>query len=121
MRLISLKIYKKKNGEVIRDVKFNEHGLSLICDLDGDENRAHGSSIGKTAFIRCIDICLGAKTSKILYESKGMGENVILKDFIYENQVSLMLMCENDGASVCLERNLFDNKEYVNGEKFKKI
>lgn len=52
MRLISLKIYKKKNGEVIRDVKFNEHGLSLICDLDGDENRAHGSSIGKTAFIR---------------------------------------------------------------------
>lgn len=121
MRLISLKIYKKKNGEVIRDVKFNEHGLSLICDLDGDENRAHGSSIGKTAFIRCIDICLGAKTSKILYESKGMGENEILKDFIYENQVSLMLMCENDGASVCLERNLFDNKEYVNGEKFKKI
>lgn len=50
-----------------------------------------------------------------------MGENEILKDFIYENQVSLMLMCENDGASVCLERNLFDNKEYVNGEKFKKI
>lgn len=121
MRLISLKIYKKKNGEVIRDVKFNEHGLSLICDMDGEENLAHGSSIGKTAFIRCIDICLGSKSSKILYESKEMGENEALKNIIHENQVSLMLLCENNGTSVCLERNLFDNNEYINGEEFKKI
>ena len=85
MRLISLKIYKKKNGEVIRDVKFNEHGLSLICDMDGEENLAHGSSIGKTAFIRCIDICLGSKSSKIFYESKEMGENEALKNIIHEN------------------------------------
>ena len=121
MRLISLKIYKKKNGEVIRDVKFNEHGLSLICDMDGEENLAHGSSIGKTAFIRCIDICLGSKSSKILYESKEMGENEALKNIIHENQISLMLLCENNGTSVCLERNLFDNNEYINGEEFKKI
>ncbi len=121
MRLISLKIYKKKNGEVIRNVKFNERGLSLICDLDGDENLAHGSSIGKTAFIRCIDICLGAKSTKVLYESTGLGTNEDLKNYICDNQVSLMLLCENNGISICLERNIFDNKEYINREEFKKI
>ncbi len=118
MRLVSLKIYKKKNGEAIRDVLFNEHGLSLICDLESEENRAHGSSIGKTAFIRCIDLCLGAKTTSVLYKSKTMGTNQAFKDYLSNNQVSLILTCQDDEKTITLERHIFDNKEYVNNVEF---
>ncbi len=121
MRLVSLKIYKKKNGEVIRDVKFNNRGLSLICDLEGEENKAHGSSIGKTAFIRCIDLCLGAKSTNILYHSKTLGTNQPFKEYLFGNQVCLSLTCEINGKTLNLERNIFDNREYVDGEEFSNI
>ncbi len=52
MRLVSLRIYKKINNEEIRFVKFNETGLSLICDDENDSNsEKHSSSLGKTTFI----------------------------------------------------------------------
>lgn len=117
MRLISLKIYKKKNGEIIRDVHFNERGLSLICDLENEENRAHGSSIGKTAFIRCIDICFGAKSSSTLYQSS-MGVNEGLKDYLFRNEVSLILTCSRNGENIVLERHLYDNEGFINGLEF---
>ncbi len=121
MRLVSLKIYKKKNSEVIRNVKFNNHGLSLICDLEGEENKAHGSSIGKTAFIRCIDLCLGAKSTNVLYHSKTLGTNQPFKEYLFDNQVCISLTCENNGKTLSLERNVFDYREYVDGEEFSNI
>lgn len=121
MRLVSLKIYKKKNGEVIRDIKFNDRGLSLICDLEGEENKAHGSSIGKTAFIRCIDLCLGAKSTNVLYYSKTLGVNQPFKEYLFDNEVCLALACENNGKTFVLERNIFDNREYVDSEEFSNI
>ena len=118
MRLVSLKIYKKKNGEIIRDVRFNERGLSLICDLEGEENKAHGSSIGKTAFTRCIDLCLGAKTTSVLYKSKTLGTNQTFRDYLFDNQVSLILTCQDNEKTITLERHVYDNKEYVNDVEF---
>ena len=120
MRLVSLKIYKKKDNEIIRDVRFNERGPSLICDLEGKENRAHGSSIGKTAFIRCIDICLGAKSTATLYQSS-MGVNEEFKNYLFGNEVSLILTCRGSGENVVLERHLYDSKEFINGAEFTDI
>lgn len=118
MRLVSLKIYKKVNNETIRYIKFNEYGLSLICDEEGTETKSSGSSIGKTAFIRCIDICLGAKTVTSIYKSKSHGENEELKQYIIDNQISLQLKIKNKkNKEYILERHLFDNKEYIDNEK----
>lgn len=118
MRLVSLKIYKKKNGETIRNIGFNERGLSLICDLESEENRAYGSSIGKTALIRCIDVCLGAKSTSVLYKSNTLGVNESFKDYLFDNQVSLVLTCKDNEKTIVLERHLFDNKEFIDKEEF---
>lgn len=122
MRLISLKIYKNINGEVIRNVVFNEYGLSFICDDDNEVGAYSGSSIGKTAFARCIDICLGSKSTKILYKGVSTGTNNELFGYIKENKISLELIIKDTHNNIhILVRNLFDNKEYIDGEEYKNI
>lgn len=120
MRLIKLKIYKIINNEIIREIKFNEFGLSLICDEENYENNYEsGSSIGKTTFIKCIDICLGASSTKSIYKSASIGENTSLKAYILDNKISLQLTLKtNRNKEILLERHLFDKKEFINGIEY---
>ena len=120
MRLIKLKIYKIINNEIIREIKFNEFGLSLICDEENYENNYEsGSSIGKTTFIKCIDICLGASSTKSIYKSASTGENTSLKAYILDNKISLQLTLKtNRNKEILLERHLFDKKEFINGIEY---
>ena len=53
--------------EIIRNIKFNLKGLSLIVDNTSDESSESGNSVGKTTAIKIIDLCLGAKSVKELY------------------------------------------------------
>lgn len=122
MRLVSLRIYKKNNEETLRNVTFNEKGLSLICDEEGDEHHFSGSSIGKTAFAKCIDICLGASSTKSLYKSSGTGDNDKLEDYIKSNKLSIQLRVkDNKNKEFLLERHLFDNKEFIDGVVYSNI
>jgi len=121
MRLESLRIFKKTDGTQIRFVKFNRYGLSLICDDDNEPNQT-GSSIGKTAFARCIDICLGARTTKTLYRNPATGTNEEFEQYLKENKIAIELILELDEKNKCtLQRNIFDNKEYINGEEYNNI
>jgi hypothetical protein len=121
MRLESIRIFKKTDGTQIRFVKFNKYGLSLICDDDNEPNQT-GSSIGKTAFARCIDICLGARTTKTLYRNSATGTNEKFEQYLKKNKVAIELIIELDENNKCiLERNIFDNKEYINGEEYNTI
>lgn len=119
MRLISLRIYKTFSNETIRDIKFNEFGLSLICD---EENKESGSSIGKTALIRCIDICLGYKDSSILYKDPNLGENREFKKYILNNKISIKLTIkDNKNKIYILERHLFDKTMFIDGLEIKNV
>lgn len=44
---------------VIRNIKFNLKGLSLIVDNTSNEANESGNSVGKTTAIKIIDLCLG--------------------------------------------------------------
>ena len=120
MRLKSLVIYKTVNNEIIREVIFNERGLSLICDEYGNSNESKSSSLGKSTFAKCIDICFGASSTSTIYKSESQGTNRELEKFISDNKVSLKLkFVLHNNKEYILERHLFDNKEYINGSEYK--
>ena len=80
MLIESLSIIKEiPQFEVIRNVKFNLNGLNLIVD----KPNASGNGIGKTTFLRLIDIAMGATEISSLYKDKEQSsENKELKNFI---------------------------------------
>lgn len=120
MLLKRLIIYKKKDNDIIRDISFNEEGLNLIVDL---ENKGIGSSIGKTTFVRCINICLGSKSIKEIYHSAETSDNEVVKKFILDNEVSVILLVRNDdGKELKLERCLYATKlQYINNVLYEDI
>ena len=50
--------------KIIRDIKFNLNGLNLIVD---ESNSKKGNGVGKTTFLRLLDIGFGARDRKAIY------------------------------------------------------
>ena len=84
MRLIRLKVYSALDDSVIRLIKFNEQGLSLI--VDETNSKTSGSNIGKTTAVKVIDLCLGANAVSSIYKEGDTGENHIIREFIEKNK-----------------------------------
>ena len=114
MQLISLEIIKSTTKEIIRKIKFNETGLSLIVD---ETNKvSSGSNIGKTTAVKVIDLCLGAKSVSSLYKEKDTGENIIVGEFLEDNKVIAILTCKIDGKEHVFKRSLYKNgKNEIDG------
>lgn len=118
MLIDSLSIIKGfPNVEIVRDVKFNLRGLNLIVD----KPNASGNGIGKTTFLRLIDIAMGASEISALYKDKEQSsENKDLKNFIEQNKVYIKLVLfdqENDEYNK-LEVDLFTGGDKrINGSK----
>lgn len=86
-RLIIKESFPTEN--IIRDIKFNLNGLNLIVD---EGNRKRGNGVGKTTFLRLIDIAFGAKDRKALYvDPETSSENHKLKDYIENSKVFIEL------------------------------
>lgn len=117
MVIENLIVSKAINHEVIRSIKFNNKGLSLIVDESTTDIKKSGSNIGKTTTVKIIDICLGAKAKSSLYYEKDTGENLLIKDFIHENKVEAELIVSVDKKEYSLKRELFSNgKNYIDDE-----
>lgn len=105
------------NHEVIRNIQFNEKGLSLIVDESNKKIKKSGSNIGKTTAVKIIDICLGAKSKSYLYYEKDTGENLVIKEFIHQNKVEAELIIGDDKREYRLRRALYNNgKNYIDDE-----
>lgn len=105
------------NGIVIRNIKFNAKGLSLIVDENSSEVKKSGSNIGKTTTVKIIDICLGAKSKSQLYYEKDTGENLVIKQFIHDNKVEAEIIIGDEKKSYSLKRELYSNgKNYIDNE-----
>ncbi|MGD1818015.1 MAG: hypothetical protein ACPKNR_13360 [Pleomorphochaeta sp.] len=116
MRLVSLKVYKTTNDEVIRDITFNEKGLSLI--VDETKTKGSRSNIGKTIAVKIIDLCLGAKSVSSIYKDKDTGEDSIIKTFLKENKVVAKLICLINEEEHSFIRALYPNgKNYIDDVK----
>ena len=94
MKIKKLIVRKTKPSEVIiREITFNEKGLSLIVDNTPENIIESGNSVGKSTAIKIIDLCLGAKSVRELYyDSDTRSENIEVKDFLSENKVQAELI-----------------------------
>ncbi len=120
MRLKKLVVKNSINDEVIREIKFNDYGLSLI--VDETNNKVSGSNIGKTTAVKIIDLCLGANSISSIYKEKDTGENHIVKDFIEKNRVVAELTAIIDNREYKFKRALYKNgKNEINNKSVKNI
>lgn len=105
--------------EVIRNIKFNLKGLSLIVDNTSDLAEDSGNNVGKTTAIKIIDLCLGGKTIKSLYyDSDTKSENTEIKSFLNEYKVEAeLILIDNKENEISIIRQLFNRgKKFINGE-----
>ena len=96
--------------EIVRDIKFNLNGLSLIVDNTSNESSESGNSVGKTTAIKIIDLCLGAKSVKDLYyDSDTRSENQVVKNFLVSHKVQaeLVLLDAEKNYRCSVKRDLF--------------
>ncbi len=120
MRLISLVVKETLSNQIIRNISFNESGLSLIVDETGSQTS--GSNIGKTTAVKVIDLCMGANSISSLYKEKDTGENHIVKDFLEKNKVIAELTSIIDEKKYVFKRSLYKNgKNEINGDVIKNI
>lgn len=105
----------------MRELTFNEKGLSLIVDNTPREARESGNSVGKTTAIKVIDLCLGAKSVRELYfDSDTKSENTEVRDFLKRYKVQAELILINDKMQYSIKRDLYPRgKRYIEEEVYK--
>ena len=110
MKIKKLIVRKTKpSEEIIREIYFNQKGLSLIIDDTPKDIRESGNSVGKSTAMKIIDLCLGAKSVRTLYyDSDTRSENKEIKAFLseYKVQAELVLSGGNDKEYI-IKRDLF--------------
>lgn len=104
--------------ETIREIQFNEKGLSLIVDNTTKEERETGNSIGKTTAIRVIDLCLGAQSVRQLYYDSDTGsDNKEVCDFLKKYKVQAELILTEDKKEYSIRRDLYQRGKRYIGDK----
>lgn len=120
-RLIISKTYPEY--EIIRDVPFKLKGLNLIIDNATNSPNDSGNNVGKTTFIKIIDLCLGANSVRsIYYDADTKTENELIKKFLNENKVEAQLdiLDEDKDITYKIVRQLYNNgKRIIDGEEYK--
>ena len=124
MKIKKLIVRKTKPSEVIiREITFNEKGLSLIVDNTPENIIESGNSVGKSTAIKIIDLCLGAKSVRELYyDSDTRSENIEVKDFLSENKVQAELILLDVNKNIySIKRDLFPHgKKYIFDDEYNK-
>ena len=116
MRIVELTI-TTKNLDILRNIKFNLEGMNLIVD-NSDKS---GNNVGKTTVLKLIDICLGAKEKKYIYEeNETKAENSELKNYIETEKITVTLKVRKNDEDTELKVELFERgKRFINGEVLK--
>lgn len=124
MKIKKLIVRKTKPSEVvIREITFNEKGLSLIVDNTPEDIIESGNSVGKSTAIKIIDLCLGARSVRELYyDSDTRSENIEVKDFLSENKVQAELILLDTNKNIySIRRDLFPHgKKYIFDDEYNK-
>lgn len=124
MKIKKLIVRKTKPSEVvIREITFNEKGLSLIVDNTPEDIIESGNSVGKSTAIKIIDLCLGAKSVRELYfDSDTRSENIEVKDFLSEYKVQAeLILVDANKKNYSIKRDLFPyGKKYIFDDEYNK-
>lgn len=119
MFIKSLRIRKTTTDEIVREVLFHK-GANLIVDTEDSESH---NRVGKTTFLKLIDIAMGAKDRKLIYTDADTGTvTEELRDFIVTNKIAVDMTLTSDfpdGDDVILTIDLFPNgRYYIDGERW---
>ncbi|PEC81959.1 hypothetical protein [Bacillus cereus] len=103
----------------IRNVQFKQ-GINIIVDDTKDSVNNQGNNVGKTTFLKLIDICFGAKDKKYIWTDNDTGsETTSLKSYIHEKKVYAELEIFKGKLTYTLKVELFDKgKRYINKEHY---
>ncbi|WP_186008730.1 hypothetical protein [Planococcus maritimus] len=105
--------------KIIREVNF-KMGLNIIVDESSSRNEK-GNNVGKTTFLKLIDICLGAKDKKYIWTDNDTGsETTKLKNYISDKKVFAELKVTTSAKKqITLRVELFDRgKRYIDGQVY---
>ncbi|MBB1070578.1 DUF2326 domain-containing protein [Limosilactobacillus sp. RRLNB_1_1] len=123
MYIKNLRLINEKKDSVIRDVEFHS-GVNFI--VDANNSKKH-NKVGKTTFLKLIDIALGAKDKKYLYfDSETNSSNKKFEEYIKKNKISVELtltkdekLTEKDKNNFILYVGLYPNsKRLIDGVRF---
>lgn len=109
------------DDKLVRKINFKK-GMNIITD-GSNKDGSKGNSLGKTTVLRVIDICLGSRDRKYLYEDAELGStNTILEKHIIDKKVyAEMELCddiEDPKTIVNLKVDLYPRgKRYINNQK----
>lgn len=110
----------KDDGSIIRKIKFRK-GLNAVIDQEASKKH---NRVGKSTFLRLIDIALGSKDKKYLYiDSELGGKNEELEKQIKIEKLSVELDVVDNLSSRKNENKLKvelypGGRRYVDGVKF---
>ncbi|VDG22713.1 DUF2326 domain-containing protein [Lactiplantibacillus mudanjiangensis] len=105
MFIKNLKIVNRVDDYILRDVEFHK-GANLVIDTDSSKKH---NKVGKTTFLKLIDVALGANDRKnIYYDSETNSTEEKLEQYITENKTAVQL-------------NIVDNIEEVSEEHFLEV
>lgn len=124
MFIKSLQIVDTLHNEILRNVNFHT-GANFIVDTEDSESH---NKVGKTTFLRLIDVAMGAKNKKLIYTDADTNtETTELRKFIESNKVAVELVLtdnlkpEQASKNSLLHVDLFPNGHYyINGQQLKK-
>lgn len=120
MYIKSLRIRNNATDVIMREVPFHK-GANFIVDT---ENSGRHNKVGKTTFLKLIDILMGAKDRKLVYTDQETNNEVTeLRNIIVEKQVSVEMTLSQNletpyGNVLELQVELFPRGHYfINGER----
>ena len=116
-----LSIISRKSDEELRRITFHK-GTNLVVDSEDSERHNH---VGKTTFLRLIDVLLGSDKRKSIYTDAENGAvNKALEQFIATERISIEGRLSSDLPSGKTSRTMFlrvdlfrRGARYIDGEK----
>lgn len=89
MLLKKLILFNNKESKEIRTIKFHK-GVNFVVDKERSKKHNH---VGKTTFLKLIDIALGSRDKQYLYKDSETGEvNKELFNLIEDKKISVILI-----------------------------
>lgn len=121
MLIREIRIINARDNKVLRTIPFHL-GANFVVDL---ELSARHNKVGKTTFLKLIDVLMGAKDRSLIYKDKDTNStNSALKKFIEDNRVAAEMFLasdleDNSKSDIRLRVDLFPHgSQYIDEDKY---
>ena len=122
MYIKTFRIIATDNDTPLREVTFRQ-GINLV--VDNEKSNKH-NKVGKTTFLRCLDLLLGARDKKIIYyDHQLQQENSELKNLINDSRIAIegaftpdLSIPDHEDELTCRVELFERGTRYINGSQY---